>query len=107
MALIDENIEYSFVITSYTITKNNELKTFDYHLTIGEEDSSINISREGTYEFISLVEFELSLENIVLAVLSQENIDDFEKSSIFKEAIEELKIGDRTHKCTFSMTNIL
>lgn len=106
MTLIDENIEYSFVITSYTITKDNTLKSFDYYLTVGEEDSPINISREGTYEFISFIEFEPNLENIILAVLTQENIDDFEKCSIFKEAIEELKVGDRTHKCNFSMTNI-
>jgi len=106
MALLDENIEYSFVITSYTITKDNKLKSFDYHLTLGEEDSPINISKEGTYEFITLTEFESSLENIILAVVTQENINDFETCSIFKESIEELKIGDRTCKCTFSMTNI-
>jgi len=106
MKLIDRQIEYSFNISSYKKTRDEKLKSFEYFLSITEEDSPNCIIKQGTYIFIEPLNVELTKEGILSAIAINENIENFEECSIFAESVQELMVGDIICPCSFAVTNI-
>jgi len=106
MALIDQHIEYSLTIQSYVKTKDNQIRSFNYIIVLGEEDTGNTIQREDTYTFNVPQETDFTLDDIFSRVVEEEKVEDFESCSIFKKAIEEFEIGDKTCLCSFGITNI-
>jgi len=96
---LDElGVEYSFYIKEYLVI-DNKLISFKYSIIMSYEDMSPGVcSVEKTYKFNSEIHYEseLTLSKMIKYVEEEEFCDGIEKTSIFKDAYQDLVTNSKT-----------
>jgi len=108
MALINEGIEYNFLIEKIYLDNLDNIIGFDYEIRISKEDRDDYELKKDNYELLPhrKVDNLGDVDQIISLIIEQEKLQSFEFSTIFTDVIE-LFSRRKSVSCRLSKTNIV